>query len=200
MSIRFNENEVRPMGLVAAGVNGMKLEEGDQVVGAEVLPAPGEVFLMASDGKAKRVDPKDFPRQGRYGKGVIAWDLPRGVSLAGMVAGKGHWVVTVHLVKAAAKSNRLDEAGVRRRSAARGNALVEVKPGDSVTGLTLGWMLERYVKLEKEPERKPAPAKKAPAEKAPAKKSAPAKKTAAKKVPAKKSPAKKPPAKKKKGK
>ena len=183
MAIRFNEDEVRPMGLVAAGVNGLKLEEGDQLVGAEVLPAPGPIFLMASDGKAKRVDEQDFPRQGRYGKGVIAWDLPRGVSLAGMTAGKDHWVVTVHLLKAAAKSHRLDEAKTRKRAAARGEQLVEVKPGDAVTSLTLGWMLDRYVKLEKDngEKKKTAPSKKAPIEKkAAAVKKAPAKTTAAK--------------------
>jgi len=194
MAIRFNEAEVRPMGLVAAGVNGIKLDEGEQLVGAETLPSPGEVFLMASDGKAKRVEAKDFPRQGRYGKGVIAWDLPKGVSLAGMVSGKDHWVVTVHLVKAAAKSNRLDEAKLRKRAASRGETLVEVKPGDAVTGLTLGWMVERYLKLEKDngekkvrpaPEKKAAPQKAAPAKKPAAKKAA-KKATAKKKLAAKK--------------
>jgi DNA gyrase subunit A len=204
MAIRFNESEVRPMGLVAAGVNGIKLEEGDQVVGAEVLPAPGPVFLMSSDGKAKRVDEKDFPRQGRYGKGVIAWDMPKGAELAGMVAGKDHWIVTVHLAKAAAKSHRLDEATVRKRAATRGDALVEVKPGDAVTGLTLGWKADRYLKVGSADGRangkanggkKPAPARKpAPKKKAPARKPAPSKKPAIKKKPA----AKKPTARKKK--
>jgi DNA gyrase subunit A len=81
MAIRFKEDDVRPMGLVAAGVNGMKLDDKDEVVGAEILPAEGEIFLLTSDGKAKRVDQKDFPEQGRYGKGVVAWDLPNKVSL-----------------------------------------------------------------------------------------------------------------------
>ncbi len=188
MAIRFSEGEVRPMGLVAAGVNGIKLNVGDEVVGAEVLPAPGPVFLMSTSGMAKRVDEKDFPKQGRYGKGVIAWDLPKGVSLAGMVAGKDHWVVTEHLLKAAAKSHRLDEAKIRKRAATRGEALVEVKAGDAVTSLTLGWMLERYVRLEKEnggASKKAPSGKKAPVEKkaAPASKKAPA---PAKKVPLKK--------------
>ena len=55
MAIRFKEDDVRPMGLVAAGVNGMKLEEKDEVVGVEILPSEGEVFLITNDGKAKRV-------------------------------------------------------------------------------------------------------------------------------------------------
>ena len=38
MAIRFKEDDVRPMGLVAAGVNGMKLEDKDEVVGVEILP------------------------------------------------------------------------------------------------------------------------------------------------------------------
>ena len=70
MAIRFKEDDVRPMGLVAAGVNGIKLDDKDEVVGVEILPAEGEIFLLTSDGKAKRVDEKEFPTQGRYGKGV----------------------------------------------------------------------------------------------------------------------------------
>ncbi len=61
MAIRFKEDDVRPMGLVAAGVNGMKLDDNDEVVGAEILPGEGEVFLVTNDGKAKRT-----VRQGRY--------------------------------------------------------------------------------------------------------------------------------------
>ena len=53
---------------------------------------------------------KEFPLQGRYGKGVVAWELPLGVTLAGMTIGKGTANVTIHLLKAAAKSARLDEA------------------------------------------------------------------------------------------
>ncbi|HQU36721.1 MAG TPA: DNA gyrase subunit A, partial [Anaerolineales bacterium] len=71
MAIRFKEDDVRPMGLVAAGVNGMKLDDKDEVIGTEVLPSEGEVFLLTNDGKAKRVEEKEFPKQGRYGKGVI---------------------------------------------------------------------------------------------------------------------------------
>ena len=122
------------------------------------------------------MDAKDFPKQGRYGKGVIAWDLPKGVKLAGMVMGKGNWIATLHLLKAAAKSARLDEAQLRKRAATRGDAVVEVKPGDAVTGVTLGWMVDKFVtkkveekgKREAKKEAKPKPAAKKSAPKKPA--------------------------------
>lgn len=154
-AIRFTEEDVRPMGLVAAGVNGIKLGVGDAVTGVELLPSEGEVFLLASDGKAKRVSVKEFPVQGRYGKGVIAWELPLGVTLAGMTVGKPGTTVTIHLLRAAAKLVRLDEAGLKKRAATRGDAVAEVKPGDAVIHLTVAWETGRYIPMrEKSPEKK----------------------------------------------
>jgi DNA gyrase subunit A len=150
MAIRFSEEEVRPMGLATAGVNGIKLGVGDEVVGLEILPGIGNLFLIASDGKAKCVEAKDFPAQGRYGKGVIAWELPKGVKLAGLAMGKPNAIVTLHLLKAAPKMTRLDAAPLRKRSAVRGESVVEVKAGDAVLGLVEGWVLERYVQKVEE--------------------------------------------------
>ncbi len=157
MAIRFKEDDVRPMGLVAAGVNGIKLDDKDEVVGMEILPAEGEIFLLTSDGKAKRVDQKDFPAQGRYGKGVNAWDLSGKVTLAAIASGKPNHVATIHMSKGAAKSARLDLAAVRKRASSKGDLVAEVKPGETITGLAVGWMLERYVKVAEEkakPEKK----------------------------------------------
>lgn len=153
MAIRFSEDDIRPMGLVAAGVNGVKLGVGDEVVGAEIVSGSEngktdretEVFLVSSDGKAKRVLLAEFPSRGRYGKGVIAWDLPLGSKLAGLAIGKGTHVITLHLLKAAPKMTRLDEAGLKKRAATRGDTVVEVKPGDAVLGLTNAWIVDRFV-------------------------------------------------------
>ncbi|MEO5887225.1 MAG: DNA gyrase subunit A, partial [Anaerolineales bacterium] len=150
MAIRFKEDDVRPMGLVAAGVNGMKLEDKDEVVGVEILPSEGEVFLITSDGKAKRVGEKDFPIQGRYGKGVIAWDLPGKVRLAGIAADKPNHMATIHLTRGAPKSTRLDAAGIRKRAATKGDVVVEVKPGEEVVSVNVGWTVERFVEEQKE--------------------------------------------------
>ncbi len=187
MAIRFKEDDVRPMGLVAAGVNGIKLDDKDEVVGMEILPAEGEIFLLTSEGKAKRVDQKDFPAQGRYGKGVVAWDLPGKSTLVAIASGKPNHVATIHMSKGAAKSARLDLAAVRKRASSKGDLVAEVKPGEAITGLAVGWSVDMFVKVvEEKPEKKPAPAKAkkekpAPAKKAPAKKAKPAAKAKKKK-------------------
>ena len=160
MAIRFREEDVRPMGLGAAGVNGVKLGVGDEVVGMQTLPGTGDLFLIASDGKGKRVQVNDFPTQGRYGKGVIAWEIPPGVKLAGLGMGKPNAMVTLHLLKAASKMARLDDAPLRKRSALRGDVVVEVKPGDVLIGLTEGWAVERFVELVKKEEKKKTAIKK----------------------------------------
>jgi DNA gyrase subunit A len=200
MAIRFKEDDVRPMGLVAAGVNGMKLDDRDEVVGMEILPAEGEIFLLTSDGKAKRVQEKDFPLQGRYGKGVIAWDLPDKVRLAGVVADKPNHMATIHLSKGAPKSTRLDEAGIRKRAATKGDVVVEVKPGEEVVSVNVGWTVEKFVEIKEEkPARKrttvassPNGSKSAPAKKAtPRGKATPKKKPMAKAIAKKSTPKKK---------
>ncbi|HAX70073.1 MAG TPA: hypothetical protein DCY14_10725, partial [Anaerolineae bacterium] len=189
MAIRFKEDDVRPMGLVAAGVNGMKLDDKDEVVGAEILPAEGEIFLLTNDGKAKRVDQKDFPVQGRYGKGVVAWDLPGKTTLAAVASGKPNYMATIHMSKGAPKSTRLDAAAVRKRASAKGDLIAEVKPGEMITSINVGWTVERFVKVaEEKPVKKKVDSGKKAAK--PAAKAKPAPKKKASK-PVKKSPAKK---------
>jgi hypothetical protein len=141
-------------------VNGINLEEKDEVAGVEVLPGEGEIFVVASDGKAKRIDEKDFPTQGRYGKGVIVWDLPEKVKIAGTATGKPNHMATIHLTKGAAKSTRLDAAGIRKRAATKGDLIVEVKPGEEITSVVVGWAVEKFVESAKE--EKPAKKKVSP--------------------------------------
>jgi len=181
MAIRFKEDDVRPMGLVAAGVNGMKLEDNDIVIGAEILPAEGEIFLMTSDGKAKRVAEKEFPRQGRYGKGVVAWDLPKKVNIAGVVSGKPNHMATIHLSKGAPKSTRLDAVTIRKRAATKGDTVVEIKAGDEVLSVNVGWSVEKFVKTVKEEKKEVKKKEGIKNKKAAEKKATPTKKTAGKK-------------------
>jgi hypothetical protein len=133
------------------------------------------------------VGEKDFPLQGRYGKGVIAWDLPDKVRVAGVVADKPNHMATIHLSKGAPKSTRLDEAGIRKRAATKGDTIVEVKPGEEVISVNVAWTVERFVEQEEEkPARKRTTVASSPngRKPAPAKTSSPRGKATPKKKPA----------------
>jgi DNA gyrase subunit A len=144
IAIRFHEEEIRPMGLVAAGVQGIKLQSGDEIAGLDLLPQAGEVFLLASDGSAKRVQVDQFPRQGRYGQGIIAWKLPSKIHVVGMAVGKGTRRAIVHLARLAPRPIRLDEAPIMGR-AARSQVVKEISGGDRVVGLCIPWEMERQL-------------------------------------------------------
>jgi DNA gyrase subunit A len=140
MAIRFSEQDVRPMGLAAAGVSGIKLQALDEVAGMEILPPQSEVLLINSKGKAKRVSANQFPTQGRNGKGVLAWKQVRDTHLIGIAVGDPTTQVTVHLDKLAPKSMRFDEAPVQTRTAA-GKSVIDLKAGDTVEDLSVLWDL-----------------------------------------------------------
>jgi len=144
MAIRFTEAEVRPMGLVAAGVMGIKLKGDDQVVGAGLVPEEGEVFMVASDGTAKRTTVSQFPQQGRYGQGVIIWRLPQGVQVVAISTEKGTTRATLYLTRLSPKTIRLDDA-VRQGRTARGRKLIEMKNDEKVTGLAVPWKIRRPI-------------------------------------------------------
>ncbi len=70
-AIRFKESDVRPMGRGAAGVRGIKLPEGHEVIGLTMV-ADGLILTATENGYGKRTPVSDFPTQGRGGQGVIA--------------------------------------------------------------------------------------------------------------------------------
>ncbi len=165
LAIRFKEDDVRPMGLAAAGVGGIKLQTRDELVGMEVLPTVGSLLFVTSDGRAKRVVVDQFPVQGRYGQGVLAWKLPRSTQLVGMVSGKGTSKVTLHLDKLAPKSMRMDEAPEQGRAAA-GKVVVELRAGYQVRSVSV-------LQENSAPEPEPAQAKKKRSAPSPAKETPP---------------------------
>jgi DNA gyrase subunit A len=71
MIIRFSEDEVRPMGRVAAGVRGVDVEEGDQVIAAEVVLAESSILTVTERGYGKQTPLEEYRLQGRAGKGII---------------------------------------------------------------------------------------------------------------------------------
>ncbi|HET7089240.1 MAG TPA: DNA topoisomerase (ATP-hydrolyzing) subunit A [Anaerolineae bacterium] len=74
-AIRFSEEEVRPMGLAAGGVAGIRLQEKDSVVAAALVRPRSDLLIVTEAGRGKRSSLAEFPSQGRAGQGVVAANL-----------------------------------------------------------------------------------------------------------------------------
>jgi len=70
-ALRFNEEEVRPMGRTARGVRAMDLAEGDHLVGMEIVEKEGLILSISELGYGKRTPLEDYRLTHRGGKGVI---------------------------------------------------------------------------------------------------------------------------------
>ena len=71
--IRIDENDVRAMGRTAAGVRGIKIKPGDEVISLIAVESDeGEILFATANGFGKRTLVGDFSVQGRGGQGVIS--------------------------------------------------------------------------------------------------------------------------------
>ena len=74
MSIRFKTDNIGSVGRTAIGVRGMKIAEGDRVVAAlPINKDTDELAIFSQYGMAKRTPLKEYPIQGRDGKGTITY-------------------------------------------------------------------------------------------------------------------------------
>jgi DNA gyrase subunit A len=74
ITIRFSENDVRPMGRTAYGVKGITLEEGNEVIGMETITPDSTtaILTVTEGGYGKRTPVGEYRVQGRAGKGIIS--------------------------------------------------------------------------------------------------------------------------------
>src|SRR3989454_2966430 len=71
-AIRFNEQDVRPMGRTAYGVRGVTLEEDDAVVGMIAVKGEASLLVATQNGFGKRSPISEYRITGRGGKGIIS--------------------------------------------------------------------------------------------------------------------------------
>ncbi len=99
MCITFDEKDVRPIGRVSQGVIGIRLDEGDEVIGMESVIAGGKATLLAitENGFGKRTELEEYRVQNRGGKGVITYKItPKTGELIGVrIAVEGEDVMLV---------------------------------------------------------------------------------------------------------
>ncbi len=75
MSVRFNENDVREMGRVAAGVRGIRLSDNDEVVCMEILRSDSKLLIVSENGYGKRTELDEYRIQTRGGKGIKTYNM-----------------------------------------------------------------------------------------------------------------------------
>ncbi len=73
--IRFHETDVRITGRVSIGVIGMKLNDGDQVVGMQTHTQGECLLVVSANGMGKRTPIEEFTSQNRGGKGILCYRI-----------------------------------------------------------------------------------------------------------------------------
>ena len=81
MSIRFNENDCRPIGRTARGVKAIELKEGDEVIGMCVIregdDGTSKIMTIAETGLGRRSETEEYRVQTRAGKGVLNYHIEK---------------------------------------------------------------------------------------------------------------------------
>jgi DNA gyrase subunit A len=152
-AVRFDENDVRPMGRTARGVRGMNLEEGQNVIALLVAENEQQSVLTATEnGFGKRTPITEYTRHGRGTKGMIAIQTSE----------RNGKVVAATLVDAKDEIMLITTGGVLIRTrvaeiremgrATQGVTLIAVEDGTRLSGL------QRVVETDlEETELEPAP-------------------------------------------
>jgi DNA gyrase subunit A len=131
-AIRFKEDEVRPMGLPAGGVMGVKLSGArDRVVDMAVTRPRSDLFVIAEDGRAKRTTLTEYPTQSRYGQGVITARFSADVKLAGACVIQSSDPIVLVTDKGAAKTIR-GKSAPRMGRATQGQPVIALRGRDFI--------------------------------------------------------------------
>ena len=150
-AVRFDENDVRPMGREARGVRGMQLEEGQQVIALLVAESELQSVLTATEnGYGKRTPITEYTRHGRGTKGMIAIQTSE----------RNGRVVAATLVEPESEIMLITTAGVLIRTrvaeiremgrATQGVTLISLDEGTKLSGLQQVAETEAEIELDAE--------------------------------------------------
>ncbi len=139
LSIRFDIEDVRPMGRDSMGVKGIDVDENDRVVGMSVIEDPErqQVLSVSANGYGKRTPVSEWRPQNRGGKGLIAMDTSeRNGQLVGLkVVSPDEQVMVItntgQIIRTSVAEIRetgRNTQGVRVIRLAEGETVVDVEP------------------------------------------------------------------------
>ena len=133
-AIRFHEEEVRAMGRDAAGVRGVRLAEGQQLI-ALIVVGEGLVLTASENGYGKLTPLDEFPRHGRGGQGVIAQQTSErnGGMVAALQVAPGQELMLISSSGTLVRTP-VDEVSVVGRNT-QGVRLIRLGEGERLTGI-----------------------------------------------------------------
>jgi DNA gyrase subunit A len=133
-AIRFREEEVRHMGREAAGVRGIRLGAGQEVIALIVVGA-GEVLTASAAGYGKRTPLEDFPAHGRGGQGVIALQTGgrNGDTVAALQVLPGQEIMMISSTGTLVRTT-VEEISVQGRNT-QGVRLIRLGEGERLVGI-----------------------------------------------------------------
>jgi DNA gyrase subunit A len=133
-AIRFNESEVRHMGREAAGVRGIRLGEGQEVI-ALIVVGEGHVLTASASGYGKLTPLEEFPPHGRGGQGVIALQTSdrNGVTVAALQVMAGQEIMMISSTGTLVRTT-VDEISVQGRNT-QGVRLIRLDEGERLVGI-----------------------------------------------------------------
>jgi DNA gyrase subunit A len=135
LAIRFVESDVRPMGRTAAGVKGIELRKGDEIVGMAVVEEDGARLTVTEKGYGKRTALDQYRLQSRGGKGIInIKTTARNGVVVGVRFVRQEDEVMVVTSKGMILRLRVKGIGVLGR-ATQGVRLIQVDDGDQVVAV-----------------------------------------------------------------
>jgi DNA gyrase subunit A len=133
-AIRFHEDEVRPMGREAAGVRGIKLGDGQELI-ALIVVGEGNILTASAAGYGKQTPLDDFPSHGRGGQGVIALQTSdrNGDTVAALQVTAGHEIMLISSTGTLVRTP-VDEISVLGRNT-QGVRLIRLAEGERLVGI-----------------------------------------------------------------
>jgi len=133
-AIRFHEGEVRYMGREAAGVRGIRLGDGQELI-ALIVVGEGQVLTASAAGYGKRTPLAEFPPHGRGGQGVIALQTSdrNGVTVAALQVMPGQEIMLISSSGTLVRTT-VDEVSVQGRNT-QGVRLIRLEEGERLVGI-----------------------------------------------------------------
>jgi DNA gyrase subunit A len=134
-AIRFDENDVRPMGRTAAGVRGIRLPVSEEVISLMIVDEQGMVLTASQNGYGKRTLVEDFPIHGRGGQGVIALQISeRNGQMVGALLVKPDDEIMLISSSGTLVRTPVGEISIQGRNT-QGVRLIRLDEGDRLVGL-----------------------------------------------------------------